>query len=182
MKSFIRTVDEGVDALTRYMAKHPAQRDVVSQYGIGGGTAVAGTVALTRLLQYGLKTFGWDAAATGIGTAMGTAFLLAVGGAFQFKMASLGSELGHKIGEGLLHLFGRETPAAAAPLSPMSAHSEAAPIVVHGDLHVHNEKATAADAEALVALIRRGVRTTGASTGGPGPESMATHGHPLSGR
>lgn len=58
---------------------------------------------------------------------------------------------------------------------PISAHHGGDHIEVH-HLEVHYDKGTATDAEALIAAIRRRVRSTGTSTGGAGPESTATHG------
>jgi UDP-N-acetylenolpyruvoylglucosamine reductase len=47
------------------------------------------------------------------------------------------------------------------------------------NLIVHVDKATAADTDKLIADLRRAVRSTGASTGGPGPESKGVHGFPI---
>jgi hypothetical protein len=49
----------------------------------GGGTALFGAVALTRLLQYGLTTFGWTGAADALGTGAGTQLALLAGLEFQ---------------------------------------------------------------------------------------------------
>jgi hypothetical protein len=86
------------------------------------------------------------------------------------------------MGEALGHL----SPAArrAAFAEPIPYHA-GEPLAAHGDhieihhLEIHYDKASAADAEALIAALRRGVRTTGHSTGGPGPESKGVHGLPI---
>lgn len=65
----------------------------------------------------------------------------------------------------------------AAPGEPVSAHGEA-PIHI-GVINVHYEKSTPGDAEKLIADIRRGVRSTGSSTGAAGPESVGVHGFPI---
>ena len=72
------------------------------------------------------------------------------------------------------------TPSAPAPYhagEPAAAHG-GDHIEIH-HLEVHYEKSSPADAEKLIADIRRGARSTGASTGGPGVESPGVHGFPI---
>jgi hypothetical protein len=88
-------------------------------------------------------------------------------------MASSNSEtLLAQIRDALLTIMEHANPFSPESLPTPGFH-------VGGDLHVHTEKPTAADAEKLIHDLRRAVRSTGHSTGAAGPESKGVHGFPI---
>jgi hypothetical protein len=204
MTSFIKSVDDATNSLTQYLAKHPGAADVTVG-GVAAATGFAAAASATMLIKAGLRAFGWDAAATTFGKLSGGAFLLTIGAAFQYEMMSLASDMGKAIGRGILGLLhpaggslppilgpgmgGGSVPGWAFPSvfpsassAPIAAHAPISELPIHIEhLEVKLDAREIKDmdkfSDALVMHLRRHVRSTGASTGGTGPESTATHGH-----
>jgi|GEM_PF-5807421 len=201
-QGLITKVGDFASVLDRFVLAHPKATGAGVE-GIEVGTGVAAIAAATGLARVGAFALGMGEATTAVITFGGQLSLLALGLYELARVADWGiSRFGstgnvHAPGTPLPPLdrsmhaaLSGFSPAARAsfyahpvpspaPGEPVSAHHGGDHIEIH-HLTIHADKGT--DMDKLIADIRRGARSTGASTGGAGPESMATHGFPLSGR
>jgi hypothetical protein len=197
-QGLITKVGDFASTLDRFVLAHPKATGVGVE-GIEVGTGVAAIAAATGLARVGAFALGMGEATTAVITFGGQLSLLALGLYELARVADWGiSRFGstgnvHAPGaplpplDGSMHeALSRLSPAArraayAEPVpyragEPVSAHG-GGDLHVHGNLVVHVNKADALDAKTFVRELERGLRSTGHSTGGSGPESTAVHGY-----